>query len=127
MFYTTLATLAAVILLFYFMMRVGGLRGKTGVNAPSCTGDETFERAFRVHMNSLEQFVIFLPMLWLGSQVVGDFYAGVAGGIWVIGRIVYSQAYMKDPKSKAMGSYLTVIPLAYFIVNVAWDSISGFI
>ena len=54
MVYTTLATLAAVILLFYFMMRVGGLRGKTGVSAPACTGDETFERAFRIHMNTIE-------------------------------------------------------------------------
>jgi len=123
MVYTTLATLASVLVLFYFMMRVGAMRGKTGISAPACTGDEMFEKAHRVHMNSIEQFVMFLPMLWLAAHVVGDLYAGIAGVVWVFGRLIYGQAYMKEPKSRSIGMLFTTVPLVYFIVMVGWDAI----
>lgn len=124
MVYTTLATLGAVLVIFYFMMRVGAMRGKSGVNAPAMTGDEMFEKANRVHMNTIEQFVLFIPMLWLGLHVVGDMYAGIAGAVWILGRLIYGQAYMKDPKSRSIGMLLTTLPLVYLIVTVGWDAIS---
>ncbi len=122
MVYTTLATLAAVLVIYYFSIVVGDMRGKTGINAPATTGDEKFERAFRVHMNSIEQFVIFIPMLWLGAHAVGDLYAGIAGAVWVLGRLIYSRAYMADPKSRSIGMIVTFVPLVYFIVMVGWDA-----
>jgi glutathione S-transferase len=43
----------------------GRAREKYGIKAPSVTGHENFERAYRVQMNTVEQMVFFLPALWL--------------------------------------------------------------
>ena len=56
-------TVLAVLLGLYTMMLVGRMRGKHDVKAPAVTGAPEFERAFRVQMNTLEQFVLFLPVL----------------------------------------------------------------
>ena len=60
-------TVLAVLLGLYTMMLVGRMRGKHGVQAPAVTGAPEFERAFRVQMNTLEQSVLFLPLLWLAT------------------------------------------------------------
>ena len=60
-------TILAVLLSVYTMVLVGRMRSKHGVHAPAVTGAPEFERAFRVQMNTLEQFVLFLPLLWLAT------------------------------------------------------------
>ena len=45
----------------FFTARVGISRGKLGVEAPACTGNEQFERMFRVQQNTLEQLIVFVP------------------------------------------------------------------
>ena len=54
-------------LYFYMSVRVGQMREKHGVKAPAITGHPEFERAFRVHYNTLEALVVFLPLLWLAT------------------------------------------------------------
>ena len=46
--------------------------------------------------------VILLPMLCFGG-LRHPVLAAVFGIIWVIGRILYSFAYMKDPKYRGIG------------------------
>ena len=41
--------------------RVGFARGRTGLAAPAVTGNEEFERHFRVHYNTIEQLILFVP------------------------------------------------------------------
>ena len=43
------------------------------------TGHPEFERAVRVQMNTIEQFVIFLPLLWLAT-IYFRIYRLAAGG-----------------------------------------------
>ncbi|MEN3974874.1 MAPEG family protein [Emcibacter sp. SYSU 3D8] len=105
---TALVTVAAILYIFFLTGRVGALRGKTGVAAPATTGDPIFERAFRVHMNSLEQLVVFLPVLWLSVSVIGDAWSGLIGTVWLAGRIVYASAYMKDPAKRSAGMLITM-------------------
>jgi len=50
-----------------FGMLVGWARGKYGVAAPAVSGHPVFERYFRVHQNTLEQLVAFVPAMWLLS------------------------------------------------------------
>ena len=60
--FTALVTVAAVILTFVLSMRVGAMRQKHGVKAPATTGHPEFELANRVHQNTIEQLVLFLPL-----------------------------------------------------------------
>lgn len=120
--YTTLATILSVLVTFWFMARCGAARGKTDVQAPAVTGHEAFERAFRVHQNTVEQLVMFLPSLWLFWSWAGDTWAGGLGIIWVVGRVWYGMCYMKDPKSRTLGMVLTVFPMLGMLLSslVVW-------
>jgi glutathione S-transferase len=98
-------TVLAVLLSLYTMMLVGRMRSKHGVHAPAVTGAPEFERAFRVQMNTLEQFVLFLPLLWLATvyPVVSGYLAPGLGLIWLIGRVLYASGYMGDPAKRSLG------------------------
>lgn len=90
-----LITCLTLLLLFWAASLVGRARGKYGIKAPATTGHPEFELAFRAHMNTLENTVLFLPALWLFAQPVafGPLWAGVIGAVWVAGRIWYLLAY----------------------------------
>ncbi len=98
-------TVLAVLLGLYTMMLVGRMRGKHGVQAPAVTGAPEFERAFRVQMNTLEQSVLFLPVLWLATvyPVVSGYLAPGLGLIWIIGRVLYASGYMADAAKRSSG------------------------
>jgi len=98
-----LVTLLTVLLLFGTTWVVGSARSKYGIKAPATTGDPAFERAYRVQMNTLEQTVIFLPTLWLAAQFGFSGWAGIAGLVWLVGRVWYAAAYLKDPARRGPG------------------------
>jgi glutathione S-transferase len=102
---SAVVTVLAVLLGIYTMMLVGRMRGKHGVNAPAMTGAPEFERAVRVQMNTLEQFVLFLPLLWLATiyPVLSGYLAPGLGLIWLIGRLLYASGYMADPAKRSSG------------------------
>ena len=107
--FTALITLAALGLYFYAGLQVGRARGRFGVEAPATHGHPEFERYFRAHMNMLEWLVIFLPCLWLSAVLTSDlgmratlWVAGL-GVLWIIGRYIYSEAYVKDPSTRSRG------------------------
>jgi glutathione S-transferase len=98
-------TVLAVVFCLYTGMLVGRMRGKHGVKAPAVTGAPEFERAFHVQMNTLEQFVIFLPLLWLATvyPVVSGYLAPGLGLVWLVGRLLFSAGYMADPAKRGLG------------------------
>ena len=55
----------ALIQFLRFGFAVGKAREKYGVKAPATTGNEMFERYFRVQMNTLEQLIVFIPSIVL--------------------------------------------------------------
>ena len=123
---TALVTVIALLLTFFFSLRVGSMRPKKHIDAPATTGDEEFERAFRVHYNTVEQLVIFLPLLWLATSVLGDLWAAASGAVWIVGRLLYSSAYMKNPASRAPGMALTMLPTAVLAVAALWGIVKAF-
>ena len=125
--FTALVTLAALVYTFILMTRVGRERARSGLSAPAVTGDEGFERAFRAHYNTIEQLVLFIPLLWLATGVIGDIWSGVIGLVWVVGRILYSTAYMSDPKKRAPGMILTLISTGALALVVLWGIIRSFV
>ena len=98
-----LVTLLTVLLLFGTMWAVGRARGKYGIKAPAVSGDPAFERAYRVQMNTLESTVMFLPTLWLAANYGFSGWAGVAGLIWLVGRVWYALAYLKEAGKRGPG------------------------
>ena len=125
--FTTLVTLAALVLTFVLMGRVGKERARSGLSAPAVTGDEGFERAFRAHYNTIEQIILFLPLLWLATSVIGDMWSAAIGAFWVVGRVQYSNAYIKDPKKRAPGMILSVLSTVVLALVVVWGLIKSFI
>lgn len=101
--FTALVTILTAVMLLSIASFVGGARVKYGVKAPATTGNENFERLFRVHANTVENTVIFLPMLWLFAGSIGDRWAGLAGLVWLIGRTWYAMAYAKDAANRGGG------------------------
>lgn len=100
---TTLVTVVAICLYFYMGLRVGLSRTKYNVPAPATTGDPTFERMNRVHMNTLEGMPIFLPLLWLFASYHNDTLAAGLGLIWVIGRIIFMIGYTAAAGKRSLG------------------------
>jgi glutathione S-transferase len=111
-------TVLAVLLGLYTMMLVGRMRGKHGVQAPAVTGAPEFERAFRVQMNTLEQSVLFLPVLWLATvyPVVSGYLAPGLGLVWIVGRVLYSTGYMADAAKRSSGFLIAGVAVLGLLV-----------
>ena len=60
----------AVLQVFVFAFSVGKARVTYEIDAPATSGSADFERIFRVHQNTIEQLVIFLPGLWMFGYYV---------------------------------------------------------
>lgn len=90
---------------------VGRARGLYGVKAPATAGHPGFERAFRVQMNTLEATLMFLPSLWLAATYGAPLWAGLAGLLWVAGRVWYALAYLRDPTRRGRGFAVGMVGL----------------
>jgi uncharacterized MAPEG superfamily protein len=106
-----------------FGAAVGRARGRHGVPAPATTGNPVFERYFRVQMNTLEQLVIFLPAIWLFAQFVDPHWAAGLGAVYLIGRMVYFNSYVKEPKSRGLGFGLTALPSLIMLGGVLYQAV----
>ena len=115
MTYVAIIISLLLIQLFYFGFKVGVARGKYGVSAPAVTGDLMFERAYRVHQNTFEQLVIVIPSLIIFATYVHSLIASGLGLLFLIGRMIYEKAYLKDPKSRGNGFLIGVIPTALLL------------
>jgi glutathione S-transferase len=121
-------TVLTVFLGLYTMMLVGRMRGKHGVHAPAVSGAPEFERAFRVQMNTLEQTVLFLPVLWLATvyPVISGYLAPGLGLIWLVGRILYASGYMAEAGKRSSGfliagiAFLGLVALSIIGIIHAW-------
>jgi uncharacterized membrane protein YecN with MAPEG domain len=107
----------ALIEYFEFGALVGRERGRKGIEAPAVTGDPVFERYFRVHQNTLEQLVMFLPGVWLfGLYVSAPIAAGI-GLVFVVARVLYLQGYVSDPKKRRTGALLTALSVVVLLLG----------
>jgi uncharacterized MAPEG superfamily protein len=100
----------ALLQFFFFCMAVGKARGTYQVPAPATTGNAVFERYFRVQMNTMELLLVFIPAMLLFASYVSARWAAGLGAVYLIGRIVYFRAYVKDPGSRSWGYGLSAMP-----------------
>jgi glutathione S-transferase len=115
---TGLATLLAIAVYFWTGIVVTQARKRFDVPAPRTEGSEDFLRVWRAHVNTLEQLVMFLPLLWLFSFTAGkDIYAAVAGAVWAVGRIIYVLGYAKAANKRGLGFMISLFATAVCFVG----------
>ena len=101
--WTALVSLVALLLYVFMGLRVGRARATYEVKAPATSGHPDFDRAFRVHANTLEWLPLFLVSLWLFSFYWSDMVAAGIGVVWILGRVVYLTGYAKAAEARGQG------------------------
>lgn len=109
---SSIVCMLALIEFIFFGMMVGKARGTFGVQAPATSGHEQFDRRYRVHYNTLEQLVVFVPALFGFAWFVSDLWAAGIGAVFVVGRGLYARLYIADPAGRGPGFLLS------FVANV---------
>lgn len=96
-------------LLEYMVMGglVGFARGKYKIAAPAMTGHADFERTNRVHVNTLENLIIFIPSVWIFGAYVSPRWAAVLGFLFVVARAVYAVGYLRSAEKRGIGAGAT--------------------
>ena len=115
MAWVTIVAMLALLEYFYFSIQVGQARGKFGVKAPATTGNEQFERYHRVHQNTMEQLVMFLPSLFTFATLVSQMWAAILGVVFIIGRAVYFNLYISNPDKRGPGVIISLLATATLI------------
>ncbi len=117
MAYVDIVTALAVLQFLVFGFKVGAARGRYGVKAPAITGNEIFERLFRIQQNTLEQLIAFLPGIYLFSRYFNPLVAAALGVVYLIGRELYAYTYVKDPAKRDVGYGMTFLPMVILVVG----------
>ena len=99
----SIVVLLAIVEYMVFASLVGMARGKYGVPAPATSGDPIFERYYRVQENTLEQLMALIPAMVVYGYYGNAQVAAVLGVVFILSRIVYLLAYVKDPAKRSWG------------------------
>lgn len=110
-----LVTLLAVLEFLAMVWLVGRARVKYSVRAPATSGNEHFERWFRVQQNTLETLIMFLPALWIAAHYWPAGWMALVGLVYVVGRVVYTVSYVRDPRTRTLGYMLSVAPVGALV------------
>lgn len=125
--WVSLIMLLSVLQSAVFGGMVGWARGKYQVVAPATTGNDIFERHFRVHYNTNEQLFIFLPSIWFFAAYVSSMWAAILGAIYLIGRVLYAVGYVRAPNKREFGSILSTAPTLTLLLGAIYGVIRALI
>lgn len=104
---TALIILLLLIQYMVFSALTGRARVKFGIRAPDCAGHPSFERIYRVQMNTLEHLIVVIPALWICGLFFNPYWVGpLLGLVFFVARTLYAVGYVKNPKSRGLGMLL---------------------
>jgi glutathione S-transferase len=124
--YTAFATLLDMVLYFLVTFKVGFGRKKYKVHAPGIDGPPEFQRIFRVQMNTLEQLMLHLPLLWIAAYAMDDVFAALLGLIWVFGRALYALRYYQKPTRRSKGFMIAMLANILLFIGAIMGTIASF-
>lgn len=126
---SAVVTILAILLYFYMGVRVGMIREKHGVKAPATSGHPEFERAFRVHYNTMEALVVFLPLLWLATIyfVQIGWLPALFGLVWIVGRVVYMTGYMAEPEKRGTGFGISAVAQLALLLLALYGIVAAYL
>ena len=115
--YSALVSVGACVLVMVLAFRTGLARGAGGVKVTETftTTNERFIIANRIHLNTLENFALLIPLLWIATLYSGANIAAIIGGVWLLARVVFAYLYTKNPQKRAPAfiiSYFSLVALA---------------
>ena len=97
------------------------------MKAPAMSGEENFERCLRVQMNTLEQLVVILPAMWVCAVYFRPDVAAILGAVFIVGRFIYSAAYLNDPSKRGIGFLIGFLASVVLIICSLYAAITGLI
>ena len=114
-----LVVMLAVIQYLVFGSLAGQARGKYGVQAPAVSGNEGFERVYRVQMNTLELLVALVPSMYAAVRYLPAWVVAGSRCVYLVGCLVYWRAYISNPKSRGLGFLMSITPVFGLAVAAA--------
>src|SRR5882672_1935110 len=112
-----IVTMLALIEYLLLGLMVGRARAKYKVEAPATIGNADFERYFRVHQNTLEALIVFIPAVWIFS-LSASYMIGVAlGVVFLLGRILYANGYLNAAEKRGTGAAVTFVTNAILVLG----------
>jgi glutathione S-transferase len=125
--WVTLIILLSLAEYLVFSFFVGYARGRYKVAAPATSGNEVFERHFRVHQNTLEQLVVFIPSIWVFGTHISGIWGAVIGAVFLVGRAIYAVGYVRGPKQREIGFMLSALPMMVLLLGAIYGVIRALI
>ena len=102
-YYPAIVTLLIALVYFWMALTVARTHSRTGILAPTMTGDPVLERTCRAHANTLEWIPIALPSMWLFAIYWSPAVAAILGLVWIVGRVIYFYGYIAAPAKRYPG------------------------
>jgi glutathione S-transferase len=113
-------TILTALVLIHAMVMVGPARRRHNIWPPAMTGHPDVERALRAQANSIEQVVIFLPLLWVATLYFHGWIPAAIGLVWCIGRFFYTVGYNKEAGKRGPGFMIAAIATLALLVLSVW-------
>lgn len=123
MLWIALVILLALVEYMVFGFLVGGARARYKVAAPATTGHPDFERTFRVHYNTLELLVVFIPAIWLFGLYLNPRWGAIIGAVFLVGRALYAVGYIRAPEKRELGATLSFAAVAVLMFGALFGVI----
>ena len=117
MLWIALVVLLSLLEFMVFGMLVGRARARYKIPAPATSGDPDFERTFRVHYNTLEMLVVFIPAIWLFGMYLNPRWGAIIGAVFLVGRALYAVGYIRAPEKREIGAMLSFASLSVLLIG----------
>ena len=116
---TAAATVLAILISVGTGILVARVRRRVNIFPPVMTGAPELDRAVRVQGNTLEQFVLFVPSLWLAALYFQGWIPPIIGLVWCVGRIVYAAGYIADANRRHVGFLICILSIFALVILAA--------
>jgi len=117
---TAAVTLLAVLVALWTAILVARTRRRVSIPPPAVSGSPELECALRVQANTVEQFILFMPALWVAAIYFQGWVPPIIGLIWCVGRILFALGYKAiKPSARAPGFALTILSTLALVILAA--------
>jgi glutathione S-transferase len=94
-------TIISLVFYQYLSTLVSKARYDFGVKAPATTGNDSFERIHRAHLNFMENLVVFIPLLWIaGVEFANNAFYFLLCALWLVCRGLFTYSYVNHFSKK---------------------------
>jgi glutathione S-transferase len=70
-----------------------------------------------VHLNTLENLIIFVPAVWIFATYVSAAWAAGLGALFVVARALYAVGYLQAAEKRSIGAGITGIVTIVLVVG----------